>query len=119
MVKNNDINVSHGSTYDDAYSDGCNNIDTSDRFGTDIDVQVVKNNNLFSDYDDDFDKDTYDDDDDINRKPINNSICLFLDQLDHLYSIYSLPDPYSNKHRNQPNHHDFSKQDLYGLLKHV
>ena len=114
-MRSNDIHVSYGSSYDDAYCDGCNNLDTSDRFGKDSDVQVVKNINLFSDYDDDVGNDsddthgftitnydsnsnnnneynrdifhdyiqaedmiddTYndDDDDDVNRKPINNVI---------------------------------------------
>ena len=86
----------HGSAYDHAYCDGCNNLDTSDQFGKDIDVQVVRNNNLCSDYDDD-----------------NN------DLLYHLDSISSMPDPYSNKQWNQLNHHDYSEQDLYGPLKHV
>ena len=48
MVRSNDIRVSHGSTY----CDGWNNLDIYDRFGKDIDVQVVRNNNSFSDYDD-------------------------------------------------------------------
>ena len=87
MMRSNDIHFSHGSTYDDVYCDGCNNLDTSDRFGKDIDVQVVKNNNLFSDYDDDNN----------NRKPINNSSCLMPDQLDHLDSISLMPDLHSNK----------------------
>ena len=52
MVRSNDIHVSHGSTYDDAYCDGCNNRDTSDQLGKDINVQVVRNYNLFSDYND-------------------------------------------------------------------
>ena len=51
-MRSNNIQVFHGSTYDDAYCEGCNNLDTSDKFGKDIDVQVVRNNNLFSDYDD-------------------------------------------------------------------
>jgi len=73
LMRNNDIHFSCGST-DDVYCDGCNNLDTSDRFGKDIDVQVVRNNNLFSDYDDD-----------------NNNL------LYHLDSISSIPDPYSNR----------------------
>ena len=40
MVRNDDIHVSHGSTYDDAHCEGYNDLDTSDRFGKDIDVQV-------------------------------------------------------------------------------
>lgn len=90
MMRSNDINFSHGSTYDDAYCDGYNNLDTSDRFGKDIYVQVVRDNNLFSDYDDD-----------------NNNL------LYHLDSISLMPDPSSNKQWNQPNHHDYSEQDLY------
>merc|ERR1712238_270400 len=108
---------------------------------------------------------TYNDNDDVNRKPINNTIdygeqrlTLYAklewslkkywvdnikfdqkkelkrydhtdankqDQLnwmpdprDHLDSISSIPDLYSNKQRIQPNHHDYSKQDLnQDLLK--
>ena len=60
MVRINDLHVSHGSTYDDAYCDSCNNPGTSDCFGKDIDFQVVKNNNLFRDYDDDFGNDSDD-----------------------------------------------------------
>ena len=41
------------STYDDAHCDSCNNLDTSDRSERVIDVQVMRNNNLFSEYDDD------------------------------------------------------------------
>ena len=105
--------------------------------------------------------DTYDDDDDVNREPINNVIDdtdddnkndrkpihngflqpvgerkgatgmmneregVLYDQysmpveLDHLDSISSMPDPYSIKQWNQLNHHAYSKQDLYGPLKHV
>ena len=39
-MRSNDIHVSHGSTYDDAYCESCNDLDTSDRFVKDIDVQV-------------------------------------------------------------------------------
>mmetsp|Transcript_20100 Transcript_20100/g.22242 ORF Transcript_20100/g.22242 Transcript_20100/m.22242 type:complete len:93 (-) Transcript_20100:109-387(-) len=78
MVRSNDIHVFRGSTYDDAYCDGCNNLDTSDQFGKDIDAQVVRNNNLFSDYDDD------------------NNYLLY-----HLDSISSMSDPYLNKQWNQ------------------
>jgi len=78
MMRSNDIQFFHGSTYDDVYFDGSNNLDTSDRFGKDIDVQVVRNNNLFSDYDDD------------------NNYLLY-----HLYSISLMPDPYLNKQWNQ------------------
>ena len=52
QIRSNDIHLSHGSTYDDAYCDGCNNLDTSN-LGKYIDVQVVKNNSSFSDCDDD------------------------------------------------------------------
>ena len=41
------------------------------------------------------------------------------DQLDHHNSICLVTDPYSNKHWNQQNHYDHSKQDLYGPLKYV
>ena len=101
MVRSNNNRVSHGSTY----CDGCNNLDNYDCFGKDIDIQVVRNNNSFSDYDNDNNiygkpinsysdngnennndtfhdaiqvedviDDTYDDDDNFNRKPINNAI---------------------------------------------
>mmetsp|Transcript_35836 Transcript_35836/g.40943 ORF Transcript_35836/g.40943 Transcript_35836/m.40943 type:complete len:110 (-) Transcript_35836:167-496(-) len=58
-MRNNDIHFSCGST-DDVYCDGCNNLDTSDQFGKEIDIQVVRNNNSFSDYDDDFGNDSND-----------------------------------------------------------
>ena len=44
---------------------------------------------------------------------------LMSDLLDHLDSISSTQDPYSNKQWNQPSHHDYLKQDLYGPLKHI
>ena len=83
-----------------------------------------------------------DDDNNDDRKPINNGSLqpvdkrkgttgimhehegilyvqhLMPDLLDHLDNI-SMPDLYSNKQWNQPNQHDCSKQDLYGPLKHV
>mmetsp|Transcript_7328 Transcript_7328/g.7915 ORF Transcript_7328/g.7915 Transcript_7328/m.7915 type:complete len:80 (+) Transcript_7328:1-240(+) len=65
-MRSNDIQFAHVSTYG------------PDRFGKDIDVQAVRNNNPFSDYDDD-----------------NN------DLLYHLDSISSMPDPYLNKQWNQ------------------
>ena len=55
---------------------------------------------------DSFLEDLIDDTYNNNRKPINNSIS-------------SMPDLYSIKQWNQPNHHDYSKQDLYRPLKHV
>ena len=165
----------HGSAYDDAYCEGCKNLDTFDLFGKDIDVQVVRNNNSFSDYDDGIEKtsimkwkklvrrlrsDTNDEyheetidfwktkvvvqvimpndyskqDQHNQRKPLKrshsvcsmpnllnhlDSICLMPDPINHHDSICSVTDPYSNKQWNQPNHHDHSKQDLYGPLKHV
>ena len=36
-----------------------------------------------------------------------------------LHVQYPMLDPYSNKQRIRPNHHDHSKQDLHGLLKHA
>ena len=49
MVRSNNTYFDYDSTYDDAYCDGCNNLDTYDRFGKDIDVQGVRNNNSFND----------------------------------------------------------------------
>ena len=114
--------------------------------------------------------DTYGDDDDVNKRPINNNdrkpinneflqpvgqqegatgmmyvheALLYVqysmqDPLDHLDSISSKPDPYSNKQLldpldnissiqdlysnkqwNQSNHHEYSKQDLHGPSKHL
>ena len=51
MLMNNDIQI-FCSTYGDAHCDSCNNLDTSDWSGRDIDVQVMRNNNSFSCYDD-------------------------------------------------------------------
>ena len=41
------------------------------------------------------------------------------DPLVYLNDISLKPDPYSNKQWNQPSHHAYSKQHLYGPLKHV
>ena len=110
MVRSNDIHFYHGSsTYDDEYCDECNNLETSDQFGKDINIQVVGHNNSFSYYD-------YDNN---NRNLISNSTCLMSDLLDHLNCINPIQDPYSNKQWNQLNHHDYSEQDLYGPLEHA
>ena len=51
MVRSNDIQIFH-STYGDAHCDSCNNLDTSDQSRRDIDIQVMRNNTVFSCYDD-------------------------------------------------------------------